>query len=132
MISTPVFLITLYGSGLKFVVSLYFFFPVELKHYCQFVSRYFSCFSNDEPAYCLFRSFLVFSLSRASLCRLMIFFFVITGIFPFTIRLNNSSDGGTPVVQCGVVRYCKRKRFNSCLHGRPLLLLSSVPFLTVA
>ena len=45
------------------------------------------------------------------------FFLYFNGIFSFTARLNNSSEGGTHLVEPGVVRYCKRKRFSSCFNG---------------
>ena len=55
-------------------------------------------------------------------CRFTLLFFCNTGNCPFTVRLNNNSAGGTRVEQCGEVRYWRRNRLSSCLHGRCSIL----------
>ena len=46
------------------------------------------------------------------------FLFYKIGSFPLTVLLNNNSAGRTPVVECGVVRYCSRNLLSSCCHDR--------------
>jgi hypothetical protein len=45
-------------------------------------------------------------------------FIYISGSFPRTVQLNNSSAGGTFVDACGVVLYNRRNLLSSCCHGR--------------
>ena len=69
-------------------------------------------------AYSLLYFCFVVSFFFAVLCLLTIFLLFNNGSFPRTVRLNNSSAGGTFVDVCGVVLYSRRNLLSSCCYGR--------------
>ena len=108
--------VTVYGTSLKYGVSLSPFRCLTRTQSPTLIPLSFTF--RLLSAYRLWYSFFVASFCRASRCRFTRFRLCNIGSFPLTVLLNNSSAGGKPVVECGVVRYCNRNLLSSCCHGR--------------